>query len=307
MNRRQACKTVGSALLTSPLAVAQKASTFHLNYVLSSALYGEMTLDTILPEIEKAGCQSIDIWRRKHGDQREQITEMGDTACKRLLKEHNARISVSSCYPLGPQGLQEEMVWLQQYGGKAIVTGSGRYPDSEPSGAHAKAQVKTMLEMLKPHVAKAEETGITIALKNHSKQLLYHPDSIRYFAEFNKSPHLGIAFAPHHLYKFESEIPSLLRDLGDFHIPFMYFQEHSKGIYEKTPKDIEMQQLPGYGGGLDYRPIVSALRDIRYNGLVEIFMHPVPRGIPILPTASEITAAVNKSRRYIDKCIKQTA
>ena len=87
----------------------------------------------------------------------------------------------------------------------------------------------------------------------------------------------------------------------------MYFQEHSKGIYEKTPKDIEMQQLPGYGGGLDYRPIVSALRDIRYNGLVEIFMHPVPRGIPILPTASEITAAVNKSRRYIDKCIKQTA
>ena len=307
MNRRQACKAIGNALLASPLAIAQKASIFQINYVLSSALYGEMELDTILPEIEKAGCQSIDIWRRKHGNQREQIAEMGDAACKRLLKKYNARISVSSCYPLGPQGLQEEMVWLQQYGGKVIVTGSGRYPDSEPSGAEAKAQVKKMLEVMKPHVAKAEKTGITIALENHSKQLLYHPDSIRYFAEFNKSPHLGIAFAPHHLYKFESEIPTLLHDLGNFHIPFMYFQEHSEGIYKKTPKDIEMQQLPGYGGGLDYRPIVSALRHIRYTGLIEIFMHPVPRGIPVLPTAPEITAAINKSRRYIDKCLKQTA
>jgi sugar phosphate isomerase/epimerase len=306
MNRRQACKAIGSALLASPLA-AQRTSGFQLNYVLSSALYGEMLLETILPEIEKAGCQSIDIWRRKHGNQREQITEMGDAACLRLIKEHNAKISVSSCYPLGPQGLQEEMVWLQQYGGKVIVTGSGRYPDSEPTGSEAKAQVKKMLEIMKPHVAKAEETGITIALENHSKQLLYHPDSLRYFAEFNKSPHLGIAFAPHHLYKFENEIPSLLRDIGDFHIPFMYFQEHSEGIYEKVPKEIEMQQLPGYGGGLDYRPIISALRDIRYTGLVEIFMHPVPRGIPILPTVSGITAAINKSRRYIDKCIKQTA
>ena len=195
-----------------------------------------MTLDTILPEIEKAGCQSIDIWRRKHGDQREQITEMGDTACKRLLKEHNARISVSSCYPLGPQGLQEEMVWLQQYGGKAIVTGSGRYPDSEPSGAHAKAQVKTMLEMLKPHVAKAEETGITIALENHSKQLLYHPDSIRYFAEFNKSPHLGIAFAPHHLYKFESEIPSLLAIWGIFIFRSCTFRSIPKAFTKRLRK-----------------------------------------------------------------------
>ena len=76
MNRRQACKAIGHALVASPLAIAQKASIFQINYVLSSALYGEMDLDTILPEIEKAGCQSIDIWRRKHGNQREQIAEI---------------------------------------------------------------------------------------------------------------------------------------------------------------------------------------------------------------------------------------
>jgi sugar phosphate isomerase/epimerase len=87
----------------------------------------------------------------------------------------------------------------------------------------------------------------------------------------------------------------------------MYFQEHSAGIFEKQPKEIEMQQLPGYGGGLDYRLIVSALRDINYSGLVEIFMHPIPRGIPILPTIPEITAAINKSRDYIEECLAETA
>jgi len=307
MNRRTALKTIAGAVVSQPLLHAARKASLSLNYILSSAMYGEMPLEVILPEINKAGCRSIDIWRRKHGNQREQIDKMGDEACQRLLKQHNAQIEVSTCYPLGPQGLQEEMVWLQQYGGKIIVTGSGRFPDKDPQGAEAKSQVKKMLEVMKPHVAKAEETGITIALENHSNQLLFHPDSLRYFAEFNQSPNLGIAFAPHHLYRFEDEIPSLIRDLGDRNIPFMYFQEHSEGIYKKAPKEIEMQQLPGYGGGLDYRLIVSALRDIKYTGLVEIFMHPVPRGIPILPTAPEITAAINTSRKYIEECIEQTA
>ncbi len=307
MNRRTACKAIGASIASPSLLKAARKTSLTLNYTLSSALYGEMPLETILPEIKKTGCQSIDIWRRKHGNQREQITAMGDEACQKLLKRHNAKIDVSSCYPLGPQGLQDEMMWLQQYGGKVIVTGSGRYPDKDPQGAAAKSQVKAMLEVMKPHVAKAEETGITIALENHSNQLLYHPDSLRYFAEFNKSSHLGIAFAPHHLHQFESAIPSLIRDLGNKNIPFMYFQEHSEGIFKKVPKEIEMQQLPGYGGGLDYRLIVSALRDIQYTGLVEIFMHPIPRGIPILPTIPEITAAINKSRDYVTECLEETS
>ena len=306
MNRRTAIKGLAAAALT-PSLIGCARNDFKLRYVLNSAMFGEMALADILPEIKKTGSESIDIWRRRHGNQREQITEMGDAACQALLKKHNATISMSTCYPLGPMGLQEEMEWLQQYGGSIIVTGSGSYPDKNPEGAAAKAQMKVFLEKMKPHVAKAEETGITIAIENHINQLIHHPDSIRYFAELNNSPNLGIAFAPHHLHEWESEIPQLIRDLGDDHIPFMYFQEHSAGIFEKQPKEIEMQQLPGYGGGLDYRLIVSALRDIQYTGLVEIFMHPVPRGIPILPTIPEITAAINKSRDYVTQCLEETA
>jgi len=306
MNRRTACKVLGIAAL-SPQMLNATNKQFKLRYVLNSAMFGEMTLADILPEIKKVGAESIDIWRKVHGNQREQITEMGDEACKKLLRKHKATISMSTCYPLGPLGLQEEMVWLKQFGGKIIVTGSGRHPDINPEGEAAKTQVKGFLEKMKPHIAKAEETGITIAVENHSNQLLHHPDSLRYFAEFNKSPHLGIAFAPHHLHEWESQIPQLIRDLGNKNIPFMYFQEHSPGIFEKVAKEIEMQQLPGFGGSLDYRLIVSALRDIQYTGLVEIFMHPTPRGVPVLPTIPEITRAINKSRNYIDKCLSETA
>ena len=42
---------------------------------------------------------------------------------------------------------------------------------------------------------------------------------------------------------------------------------------------------------------VKALRDIGYTGYVEIFMHPTPRGIPILPTAAEITVQVRGAPR----------
>ena len=305
MNRRTACKTLGIAAFSSGLFSCARDN-FKLRYVLSSAMFGEMALADILPEIKKTGAESIDIWRKVHGNQREQITEMGDEACNALLKKNKAKISISTCYPLGPMGLQEEMVWLKQYGGKIIVTGSGRYPDKNPEGTAAKAQVQTFLEQMKPHIAKAEETGIIIAVENHSNQLLHHPDSLRYFAEFNQSPNLGIAFAPHHLHEWESQIPQLIRDLGNKNIPFIYFQEHSQGIFEKVSKEIEMQQLPGFGS-LDYRLIVSALRDIQFTGLAEIFMHPTPRGVPILPTIPEITTAINQSRSYINKCLSETA
>ena len=202
-------------------------------------------------------------------------------------------------------GLADEFMWMKKLGGKIIVTGS-KGP-KEPSGEAAKTAVKEFLETMKPHVAKAEENGITIAIENHDKQLFYHPDSLRYFAEFNKSKHLGVAFAFHHLHQWTDQIPALIRDLGNQHIPFIYFQEHSEGIRAKAAKEIEMKQMPGFGGGLDYRPIVKALREINYAGCVEIFMHPTPRGIPILPTVGEITGAINKSRAYVEKCLKETA
>ena len=301
--RRRFLRSLSAAATLSCVARASAREPFRLRYVLASALFGEMPLEEILPEVAKTGSESIDIWCRVHGNQREQITQMGDDAFSALLARHRVKLGVSTRYPLGPTGLGEEMKWMKKFGGGIIVTGSGG-PKGLPV-AELKAAMQGFFERMKPHVAAAEANGVTIAIENHSSSLLHHPDSLRYFAEFNRSAHLGVALAPHHLHPWIEQLPELIRDLGAKQIPFMYFQEHSAGISQKVAKEIELRQLPGFGGGLDYRPVIKALADIRYTGLVEIFMHPTPRGIPILPTVAEITAAINRSRDYLERCRRE--
>ena len=52
--------------------------------------------------------------------------------------------------------------------------------------------------------------------------------------------------------------------------------------------------------GLDFTPLLAALKKIGYSRWTEIFMHPVPRGIPILETTAAVTAEINKSRKYLE-------
>jgi len=302
LTRRRFIHSLGLAAAASALAATEP---FRLRYILSSAMYGEMPLEIILPEVAKTGSAAIDIWCKVHGNQREQITEMGDDAFAALLAKHAVKLAVSTRYPLGPMKLQDEMAWVKKLGGNIVLCGSGGPKDLE--GAEAKAAIAKFLEAMRPHVARAEELGVTIAIENHSSSMLSHPDSLRAFAELNQSRSLGVAFAPHHLHRWSGEMPALIRDLGAANLPFIYFQEHPEGLSKNSPKELEMKQMPGAGGGLDYRLIVKALRDIRFTGYASIFMHPTPRGIPILPTAPEVTAAINKSRDYIERCLKETA
>ena len=60
--------------------------------------------------------------------------------------------------------------------------------------------------------------------------------------------------------------------------------------------------MPGRGD-LDFGPLFVALRDINYSGWTEIFMHPVPRGIPILESTAAVTKEINRSRGYLEKLI----
>ena len=43
-----------------------------------------------------------------------------------------------------------------------------------------------------------------------------------------------------------------------------------------------------------------SLKEINYHGWTEIFMHPVPRGIPIHETAAEVTREINVARDYLE-------
>ncbi len=302
MNRRKFCHVLGGAAIAPSLVKAETA--WKPRYVLSSAMYGDMPLADVLAEVGKAGCESVDIWRKRHATHREQIEEMGDEAFQKLLKDHGATMSISTCYPLGPFKQDDEIRWVKKNGGTMTLCGSGSMGEKDPVGAEAKKQVKAFFEKLKPHYELAEEQGVTMVIENHKNSMLSSPDSMRYFYEFNPSKNVGIAFAPHHLHDAVDDIPNLIREGGNDHIPFIYFQEYHKSSKEKMSEQEQLKQLPGYGS-LDYVPIIKAMRDVKFSGLAEIFGHPVPRGIPMLKTATAITDAINTSRTYIDKCLEK--
>ena len=124
LSRRDFLRSAGLAAAAVAAAPALRAQTaesfpFRLRYVLSSAMYGYAPLAEVLPEVAKTGSESLDIWCKVHGDQREQAAALGDVAFAALLKQHGVKVGVSTRYPLGPLKLQDEMAWVKQHGGTA--------------------------------------------------------------------------------------------------------------------------------------------------------------------------------------------
>jgi sugar phosphate isomerase/epimerase len=97
-------------------------------------------------------------------------------------------------------------------------------------------------------------------------------------------------------------VAQLIKDLGQG-LALFYAWQHGMGCHEKLPKEQELMQMPGRGS-LDFSPILSALKKINYSGWTEIFMHPVPRGIPILDTAADVTDEINHARHYLDELVQ---
>ena len=270
---------------------------FELNYILASCMYGTTPLAEIVPEVKKSGNEHIDIWPRVHGNQREQVESMGNDVFAALLATHEVGLGISTRFDLGPFGLAEEMAFAQEFGASLIVTGS-----TGPKGLvgeELRAAVADFAEGLKPHIAAAEKHDITISIENHGSALIETPDSMKWLIEFTNSPHLGIALAPYHLPDDAQLVAQLIKDLGQG-LALFYAWQHGMGCHEKLPKEQELMQMPGRGS-LDFSLILSALKKINYSGWTEIFMHPVPRGIPILDSTEDVTGEINRARHYLDE------
>ncbi|MCH2124426.1 MAG: sugar phosphate isomerase/epimerase [Pirellulaceae bacterium] len=296
LNRRDFSLTIAAATTVTALpACAQDKKDFALKYIVGSSMYGYTPLETLLPEVGKTAAAHIDIWPKSHGNQREQVAEMGEDNFSALLAANDISLGCITQYKLGPLRLQEEMRFAQRFGCQTIVAGA--VGPEKLLGSELKSAVKKFVEQMKPHVAVAEETGVTIAIENHGNSLISSPDSMKWLIEERSSDHLAIAFAPYHLPQDEQLLGDLIRKLGNG-IEMFYAWQHGMGCHKKLPKEQELLQLPGRGE-LDFEPLFAALREIDYHGWTEIFMHPVPRGIPILEPTSAVTDEINRSRAYI--------
>ncbi|MCH2212627.1 MAG: sugar phosphate isomerase/epimerase [Fuerstiella sp.] len=291
----------GSIIATnvSDAALQPDKSTFRLRYMLGSCMYGYTALQEIAPEVRKIGAQAIDIWPRVHGNQREQLDEMGEEAFADMLREHNIRLGCLTQYKLGPFGLADEIPLAKRLGCSTIVTG-GRGPKGL-KGQELRLAVQTFVERMKPHLAIAQAHNVTIAIENHGSNLFESADALKWMVELCPDTHLGVALAPYHLPQDEQHIADLIRSLGS-RLEVFYAWQHGMGCRLKLPKEQELLQMPGRGS-LDFQPLLAALKHIDYQGWTEIFMHPVPRGIPILDTTSAVTAEINQARQYLSECL----
>ncbi|QDT12200.1 sugar phosphate isomerase/epimerase family protein [Planctomycetes bacterium K23_9] len=292
-----AAASLGTAPLASKsLAQAASESNFKPRYLLGSCLYGYLPIAAILPEVAKTGAKAIDIWPMKHGNQREQLDKMGEAAFTELLEKQNVRLGCITQYHLGCFGLKDEFKLASRMNCQTIVTGAAGPRGLK--GQELKRAVADFVEKMKPHIEAAEESTVTIAIENHGNNLIESPDSLRWLADLSPSPHLAIALAPYHLPQDPDLIANLIRDL-EHNISVFYGWQHGNGCMQAQPKETELLQMPGRGD-LDFGPIVQALADIRYQGWTEIFMHPFPRGIPILETAGQVTSEINRARTYLE-------
>jgi len=258
-----------------------------------------LSLSEILPEVSKTGAAAIDLWPRRHGTQREEADEWGRERLTGELRRHGVSLALTTRFDLGPFGLADEMRYVASFGGRMIVT-SGK-GEAGLAGPALKEEVRRFVEAMRTTLAVAAETGVHIAIENHGNNLINTPDSLRWMLEFSKGLPLGVALAPYHLPQDPALLAGLIRELGDRLLVF-YAWEYGRGCMKPMPLEEELMQLPGRGV-LDYEPLLRALRDIRFAGWTEIFMHPTPRGRPILETASLVTAEINRARRHLESVI----
>ena len=297
MNRRRFLQSIAAA--TAAPAFAAEVP-WKLNYMLASAMYGSLPLAEILPEVKKTGATGIELWPKKHGTQRDEMDAIGHDKFAAMLKEHGIGFGGSTRYDLGPCGLTEEIAVVKKLGGTFIVTGGAG--DYKVTSEQLKASVKAFVEKMKPHAALAAENGVEIGIENHINNLIDTPDSLLWLADdIRNTPGIGIALAPYHLPQDTKILSDLIKHI-DKKMTLFYTWEHGMGCMKPMPKEEEIQQLPGRGK-LDWKPLLAALKATKFTGPTEIFMHPTPRGIPIMPTLAESTAEIIRAKQHLDAIV----
>jgi len=99
---------------------------------------------------------------------------------------------------------------------------------------------------MKPHLAVAEKTGVTIGIENHAGNLIESPDLMKWPLELRPSSHLANAFASYHLRQDEQLLSGLIC-APDNRIAIFYTWQLGKGSVKNLPKRQELLQMLGRG------------------------------------------------------------
>ncbi len=241
----------------------------------SSIHFKSLPIEQACERIAGLGFEAIDIWCAYEGCPHldDVLQRLGPDGLREVLARNRLQLYSFSTY-IG--GYAKYAKLLGDVGGGVAIQGSaGPCPPAELT-----SRMRAFLQGLKPLAELAEEHRSWLAIENHGQSLLDGPDSFKAFVDLNPYPRVGIALAPYHLQALGASVPEAIWIAGR-QLFFFYAWQNAEGV----------AQLPGHGP-TDFGPWMQALRQVRYAGYVNPFMH----GHQEL---SEMAAALVTSRTYL--------
>ena len=237
-------------------------------------MYHDSPFEVAIEEIAKTGCHAVDLWEAHGGypvNHMQWVEKNRPGRLREFVESFGLKLWSFSIY-FSPGGKQlQRLEWMAEAGGEVAVLGGG-HGDTIEAGVKA----------LEPLVKRADELGVKIAGENHGGTSLNSIASLREFVALAKSPALGIALAPYHVMGANESVAEAIEAIGS-KLLFFYAWQRAPGLRE----------LPG-DGTLDFGPVLQALRQVGYNGYLNIFTHThVPR--------TQMTEAVIASREYLER------
>jgi len=285
MGRRQFLAAASAAVAMPLVAQAAEANKprWKMRLSTSSIHYLSLPVEQACERIAKLGFPAVDIWSAHAGCPHldDVAKRLGGVGLKKVLRREQLDLCSFSVYQGGYARYAELLGGSG--GGVAIRSSAGPCPPSELT-----SRMRTFLESLRPELELAEKYDSYLAIENHGHALLDSTDSLKAFADLNRSRRLGIAFAPYHIQLLNESIEKAIAACGS-QLMYFYAWQHGKGI----------EQLPGIGP-VDFSPWLAALAKINYQGYVNPFMHG-----EIDPAAMD--RALEKSKAYLDKCYAKMA
>lgn len=248
----------------------------------STVQFRTLPVEKAVARIAQLGYEAVDFWpsnfKCPHLD--EIATRLGADGLKALLKEHNVKLCAFTMYA----NPYEKYAELLGKAGGGLVIRESKYGKVEP--AKLPAEMRALMESLKPWLDLAEKYDSQIAVENHGDALLNSFDSFREFLDLARHPRLGVALAPYHLQADRISVEQVIELLGPKML-FLYAWQNAPGT----------KQLPGLGP-TDFTPWMRALVKTNYRGWVNPFMHGEPE-------VEEMAAGLARSRAYLRECLNR--
>lgn len=241
---------------------AEARAPWPLRLSTSTVQFSSLPVEKACEQIAGLGFAAVDFWHAgfgcPHMDEIEK--RLGPEGLKELLARNKLKLYAFTCYNVGANAGYPRFAELLGKAGGGIAVREARYGKVQ----NLTAEMKALLEELKPQLELAEKYNSRIAVENHADSLLSSRDSFKAFVELNQNPRLGIALAPYHLQAEGIPVEEIIAIAGK-QLIFFYAWQKADG----------MQQLPGVGPA-DFTPWIAALAKAGYAEYVNPFMHGHP-------------------------------